>query len=140
MKMCEGYAFGFEMFEPTSSALNIGCNTTCVDSTFVVQLFAGSTSLGSFTLTPQNDTVQFFGFWNSVAFDKITITETVGSNDNEYFGNFYSGGRPSSSVPEPVSFTLLATGLVGLARKRRRQEVTRPIRTAPVRPSGNDRR
>jgi hypothetical protein len=113
------YAFGFNLYEPTSSALSGGCNTICVNSTFVITLYAGSTAIGSFTIQPPDNQVAFYGFWSSTAFDRITITETVGTDDNEFFGNFQIGQRPLNVVPEPTTMFLVGTGIVAAAIRRR---------------------
>ncbi len=116
------YAFGFGIYEPTVADLT-GCNTApiapCVDSTFTITLFHNNAQVGSaFTLSPANDTAVFWGVHTSFAFDAFKVRETIGSNDNEFFGTFYTGSTP---IPEPGTLVLLGGGaaLAGLRRRLR---------------------
>lgn len=111
------YAFGFTLYEPTSSALLNGCNTTCVQSTFGITLFSGSTNIGSFSVQPADNQLNFYGFWSSDPITSVQIRETVGTDDNEFFGQFYLGS--TSQVPEPASLVLVAVGLAGFAVRKR---------------------
>ena len=115
------FGFGFDIFEPTSSG-ELFCNTTCVASTFEVTFLDGATSVGSetFTPTPSNTETTFFGVISTLAFNGVEIRETVGSNDNEHFGNFTTVAAPAP-VPLPAPFALLLAGLGALAFLKKRK-------------------
>lgn len=116
-------AFGMFVHEPTDpgpaapTSPNV-CNTgSCVDSEFTISLFRNGSAIGSFILNPVDDSADFIGFADSMGFDRIEITETVGTDDNEFFGGF-----KLAVVPLPASLPLLLAGLFGLgalARRRR---------------------
>ena len=89
-----------------------------VDSTFEVTLMNTSTAtaINSFTFNADDNVAYFVGAWTDTAFDAVEIREIIGSNDNEFFGQFYTGTTP---VPEPATMLLLASGLAGLAAFRK---------------------
>jgi len=116
------YSFGFDFHEPTAPrppAFPDTCNLpTCVDSTFQLRLLSGMTTVALYEFTRPKDSLEFVGIWTSDPFDRIEIRETVGTADNEFFGNFTIGTTPA---PEPVSLALFGIGLTGLALARRKR-------------------
>jgi hypothetical protein len=109
------YSFGFDIYKPSNPGTVVGCNTTCVTTTFTVTLFNGATNLGSFSFVPPFDTVQFYGVSSNVSFDKVELVEDPAAIDNEYFANLYLGNQ---AVPEPAALVLVLTGLVGLLSRK----------------------
>lgn len=110
------YSFGFGLYEPMGDDSITGCNAPCVESTFTITLLNNMVAVGSpFVLMPANNTALFWGVHTDFAFDAVQIRETIGSNDNEIFGTFYTG---TTSVPEPATLLLLGTALA-FARLRR---------------------
>jgi hypothetical protein len=133
------YSLGFDFHEPLESpaAPPPGCNTQpvpCVDSPFLIEIFAGATSLGVFAYNAPNDTstamggpLGFFGVHSDVLFDGVQVREQAppGTNDNEYFGNFLTGTEALvAAVPEPGTLALFGVSLIGLAALRRRRGAT----------------
>ncbi|NER35226.1 MAG: hypothetical protein F6J93_14650, partial [Oscillatoria sp. SIO1A7] len=80
--------FGFDFTEPE---FDPGVNATFVDSKFEVTLLSGGTTVDSFEFEPPNDIASFVGFSSGETFDRVEIREIVGANENEFFGNFYTG-------------------------------------------------
>jgi hypothetical protein len=71
---------------------------TPVDSTFEVELFAGELLLGAvqFSAIPVDEVV-FLGVSCDVPFDRATIidiTDSLFADDDEFFGEFYTGPGP----------------------------------------------
>jgi hypothetical protein len=106
-------AFGFYFHEPaTSTEMEDGCNTTCVDSTFLLEFLLGGSVVDSLSFAPAEVTatrVFFGGVILDEPFDAVRFTETAGTNDNEFFGEMFV-----ARVPEPGSIALLAAALLGL--------------------------
>ena len=98
-------ALSFLLHQPgTSTAIVDGCNAACVASTFSFSIYSGATLLDSFIQAPSFDLADFFGFYDAGGFDKIVITETVGTNDNEFFGEFRIA---ATVIPLPATLPLL---------------------------------
>lgn len=119
------YSFGFDFVEPQFDP-NLG--GTFVDSTFSVTLLNGATPIGSFTFNRPNDSAEFVGVWTGPGegFNRVQVRETIGSFENEFFGQFYTGTSPIAAVPEPSSLLLACVALAGgtaLSRIRRRRRL-----------------
>ena len=112
-------AAGFDFYEPVEPS-SAGCNTTCVNSSYVVRVMNGSTVLDEVELTHARGTLQFFGLTSSVAFTGLQIRETVGTDDNEFYGQFYTrvAAVTPPGVPEPATPWLVLAGLLALSRRR----------------------
>ncbi len=115
------FAFGFDFHEPNESTppgptFPDTCNAACVDSEFRITLKNGASVVGMFDFTRPKDSLEFVGFSSMLPFDTIELRETVGTADNEFFGNFLA-----APVPEPGALVLLGIGLAGLAAGRRKK-------------------
>ncbi|HEY5871338.1 MAG TPA: Ig domain-containing protein, partial [Candidatus Tectomicrobia bacterium] len=96
------FAFGFDFHEPSNtSQAPFACSSSfpCVDSTFQVTLFDGAISVGSFSFNAPDDIAAFVGVQRDIAFNRVEIREISGSLDDEYFGQFYTGGPSLSEGP-----------------------------------------
>jgi MYXO-CTERM domain-containing protein len=115
------FSAGFDFYQPSAPGMIDGCNVAvCVDSQFKVRLLSGATVLATIPWTPFKDDRTFFGVWSDTAFDKLEIREIVGTDDNEFYGQFYSG-TVAAPVPEPAGWLLGAAGLLMLRGLRRRR-------------------
>ena len=106
------FSAGFDFVEVENDP---NLNGSFVDSTFEVTLRNGATSVGSFTFNAPNDTAAFVGVWSETAFDRLEIRETVGTDDNEFYGRFFTG---ATALPEPSTLAVLALGGLTMLRRR----------------------
>lgn len=83
------FSMGFDFVEPNATMPAYG--GTPVDSTFEIVLYMGNTEVGRSSFNAPDDQVAFFGVWSSTAFNRVTIVDTTGNDDDEYFGQFYTG-------------------------------------------------
>jgi hypothetical protein len=51
--------------------------------------------VGRFTFNAPDDQPAFIGVTNNVPFDRVTIVDTTGNDDDEYFGQFYMFAVPN---------------------------------------------
>ena len=108
--------FGGWLHEPSQPDRVDGCNTACVDSTFLVQFWLGTSLVDGASFNAPDDQALFGGVFLDEVFDRVTIAEIVGSHDNEFFGEMYV-----VRVPEPATLWLLGGSLIGIAWSRRRR-------------------
>jgi hypothetical protein len=81
----------------------------------------GATLVAAVPWTFPKDQATFVGVWSDAAFNRLEVRETAGSDDNEFYGQFYTG--LAAAVPEPGSAALMGLGAAGLlirAQGRRR--------------------
>jgi hypothetical protein len=118
------YSAGFDFVEPgIGSASSLWATTPdypYADSTFTVTLKNNSTTVGAFTFNAPDEVASFVGVWSDAAFNRMEIRETTGGIEDDYFGQFYTGGN-AMPVPEPETYALMLAGLglVGFAVRRR---------------------
>lgn len=75
--------------------------------------------------SPSDDVWTFMGIASDTPFTSAQMRETVGGIDDEFWGQFHTGGpassgKPPESVTEPASIVLLAAGLISAFALRRR--------------------
>jgi hypothetical protein len=110
------YSFGFDFFEPST-----GHNAPYADSTFTVSLLNQSTQVGAFSFNAPDGILYFVGVVSTVAFDNVSIVESTGGIENDFYGRFYAG---STATPEPSSIVSLSLlfGMVAYRRYRSKNQ------------------
>ncbi len=113
------FSMGFEIVEPAATMPAWG--GTAGPTTFLVTLYnvsgpESNTQVGQFTFDAPDDVLAFVGVWSNLPFNRLTITDTTGNNDDEYFGQFYTGTTPApprtyTSVTSSGSAVPGATGV-----------------------------
>jgi hypothetical protein len=85
------FSLGFDFVEPENDP---NVNATFIDSTFTVTIKNGTTLLHSFVFNAPNDTAAFIGIWGGSLFDRVEVRETIGGDENEFYGRVYTGTVP----------------------------------------------
>lgn len=86
------YALGFDFIEPDTTMPSFG--GTPVESTYEVLLFDGLALVGQAQFAGTdipNDVHTFLGVWSDTPFDRVLINDVTGNDDDEFFGEFYTG-------------------------------------------------
>ncbi|MBN8456806.1 MAG: hypothetical protein J0M04_03105 [Verrucomicrobia bacterium] len=92
------HAFGFDIAEP--NGYNYG---EFVESKFTITLFSNGEQIGQVTYEPPNGVSAFVGVWSDTRFDRVSIRETIGGGEDEYFGHFYTDHKTNPNARVPIA-------------------------------------
>lgn len=90
------FSFGFDFIEPDTTVQAWG--GAPVESTYELLLFNGEDLVGQVEFSGAsipNDVVTFLGVWSDKTFNRVVINDLTGDDDDEYFGEFYTGTVPA---------------------------------------------
>ncbi len=97
------HSLGFELVEPNTTLPPWG--GVAVNSAYKVTLYNDDDLVGEFIFDAPDDELAFVGVWSDQVFTRANVIDTTGNEDDEYFGEFWSGGTPAP----PAVFSALAT-------------------------------
>ncbi len=108
-------ALGFDIVEPTTG---FGAGTGFTDTTFSVTLKNGPTIVDTFQFNAPDDVLAFVGVSSDLPFDRIEISDITATNDDEFWGEFYTRTSPieeitvgGTLIPIDSTSLLLAYGI-----------------------------
>ncbi len=103
------YSMGFDMVEPDVTMPAWG--GAPIDTTFLVTLLLAGVEVATFTFNVDDDTPAFVGVWSDQPFDTIDIADVsvnINRDDDEYFGEFYTGTTPRpANCPADLTTTAI---------------------------------
>ncbi len=91
-------ALGFDFVEP-SFGPSVIAGTGFVDSTFSVTLINGISIVDSFQFNAPDDVLAFVGVSSDLPFDRVEIRDITATNDDEFWGEFYTKSPSLSCGP-----------------------------------------
>ena len=91
-------ALGFDIVEP-SFGPSVIAGTGFVDSTFSVTLKNGGVFVDSFQFNVPDDVIAFVGVSSDLPFDRVEIRDITATNDDEFWGEFYTKALSLSCGP-----------------------------------------
>jgi hypothetical protein len=82
-----------------------------------VSLLSKTTQVGSFSFNAPDGVQSFVGVVSTAAFDNVSIVESIGGIENDFYGRFYAGG---TATPEPSSLVSISLVFGMMAYRRYR--------------------